>query len=41
MRRKQIVDYLVYVAVRLLICIVQAMRPETGARVARRLAWVA
>jgi len=40
MRRKQIVDYFVYVAVRLLICMVQAMRPETGARVARRLAWL-
>ena len=40
MRRKQIVDYLVYVVVRILICIVQAMRIETGQRLARGLAWL-
>ena len=30
MRRKLVLDYLVYVAVRILICIVQAMPLETG-----------
>ena len=40
MRRQQIVDFLVYVVVRILICIVQAMRIETGQRLARRLAWL-
>jgi Kdo2-lipid IVA lauroyltransferase/acyltransferase len=40
MQRKQIVDYLVYVVVRILICIVQAMRIETGHRLARLLAWL-
>lgn len=38
--RGTIVDYLVYAVVRLLICIVQAMRIETGAAVARLLAWL-
>lgn len=33
-------DYLVYLAVRILICVVQAMRMETGQLVARRLAWL-
>jgi Kdo2-lipid IVA lauroyltransferase/acyltransferase len=40
MRRRQIVDYLVYVAVRILICVAQAMRVETGHLLARRLAWL-
>ncbi len=40
MRRQQIVDFLVYVVVRILICIVQAMRMETGHRLARKLAWL-
>ena len=40
MRRQQVVDYLVYVAVRILICIVQAIRIETGQRFARTLAWL-
>jgi KDO2-lipid IV(A) lauroyltransferase len=40
MRRRQIVDYLVYLVVRVLIGIVQAMRIETGRRLARRLAWL-
>ena len=40
MRRRQIVDFLVYLVVRILICIVQAMRMETGQRLARRLAWL-
>ena len=34
------VDYLVYVVVRILICMVQAMRIETGQRLARGLAWL-
>lgn len=38
--RQQIVDYLVYVAVRILICVAQAMRIETGHRLARTLAWL-
>ncbi len=38
MRRQQIVDYLVYVAVRILICVVQAMPIETGHGLARLLA---
>ena len=38
MRRRKIVDFLVYVVVRILICIVQAMRVETGHRLARVLA---
>jgi Kdo2-lipid IVA lauroyltransferase/acyltransferase len=38
--RRQIVDFLVYVVVRILICVVQAMRLETGWRLARRLAWL-
>jgi Kdo2-lipid IVA lauroyltransferase/acyltransferase len=40
MRRQQVVDYLVYVVVRILICVVQAIRIETGHRVARGLAWL-
>jgi Kdo2-lipid IVA lauroyltransferase/acyltransferase len=40
MRRRQIVDFPVYAVVRLLICIVQAMRIETGQRLARGLAWL-
>jgi KDO2-lipid IV(A) lauroyltransferase len=40
MRRQRIVDFLVYVVVRILICIVQAMRIETGERLARTLAWL-
>ena len=40
MRWRRIVDYLVYVVIRTLICIVQAMRIETGQRVARGLAWL-
>jgi Kdo2-lipid IVA lauroyltransferase/acyltransferase len=38
MRRKQIVDFLVYVVVRILICIVQAMPIDTGQRLAHGLA---
>ena len=34
-----VIDYLVYVIVRILICIVQAMRIETGERFARGMAW--
>lgn len=40
MRRRQIVDFLVYVVVRTLICIVQAIRMETGQRLAGALAWL-
>ena len=40
MWRKQVVDYLVYVVVRVLICIVQAMRIETGQAMANWLAWL-
>jgi Kdo2-lipid IVA lauroyltransferase/acyltransferase len=40
MRRKQIVDFLVYFVVRILICIVQAVPMETGHRLARGLAWL-
>lgn len=35
-----VIDYLVYVIVRILICTVQAMRVETGARIALVLAWL-
>lgn len=34
-----VIDYLVYVIVRILICIVQAMRIETGERLAQGMAW--
>lgn len=40
MQRRLIVDYLVYVIVRILICIVQTIRIETGERLARSLAWL-
>ena len=38
MRCRQIVDFLVYAVIRILICAVQAMRIETGQRLARGLA---
>jgi KDO2-lipid IV(A) lauroyltransferase len=38
--RQQIVDYLVYWVVRVFICLVQAVRIETGQRIARGLAWL-
>jgi KDO2-lipid IV(A) lauroyltransferase len=38
--RWQVVDYLVYWVVRVLICLVQAVRIETGQRIARELAWL-
>jgi KDO2-lipid IV(A) lauroyltransferase len=40
MDRKRLVDILVYLAVRVVICIAQAVRIETGASIARRLAWL-
>ncbi len=40
MSRKNILDYLVYVAVRILICVVQAMPLETGCKLARASAWL-
>jgi Kdo2-lipid IVA lauroyltransferase/acyltransferase len=38
MNRKQVVDFLVYMVVRVLICIVQAVRIETGQTIARWMA---
>lgn len=38
---KPILDYLVYVIVRIFVCVVQAMRVETGHDIARGLAWLA
>lgn len=40
MQRRQIVDYLVYLVVRILIAVAQAMRIETGHALARGLAWL-
>ena len=40
MRLKQIIDFLVYFVVRILICVVQALPMEMGHRMARGLAWV-
>jgi Kdo2-lipid IVA lauroyltransferase/acyltransferase len=40
MNRKQPVDYLVYVFVRILIAVAQAVRIETGHTIARALAWL-
>jgi KDO2-lipid IV(A) lauroyltransferase len=40
MNRKHVIDYLAYVIVRVLICVVQAMRMETGRAAARWLAWL-
>ncbi len=40
MRRSAVVDYLVYLVVRVLICFAQAIRIETSHRLARGLAWV-
>lgn len=40
MWQRRILDYLVYVVVRILICIVQATRVETGASIARGLSWL-
>jgi Kdo2-lipid IVA lauroyltransferase/acyltransferase len=39
MLRKQTIDFLVYLVVRILICIAQALRMETGQTLARALAW--
>jgi len=38
--KQQILDYLAYAVVRILICVVQALRIETGQRVAGWLAWL-
>lgn len=38
---KPIVDYLAYIVVRVFICVIQAMRVETGHDIARGLAWLA
>jgi len=40
MQARPIVDYLVYVAVRIVICCLQGMRLQTGHRVAHILAWL-
>lgn len=40
MDRRRIVDYLVYLVVRILICIAQMVRIETGHSIARGLAWL-
>ncbi len=40
MQRRPVIDFLVYLVVRVSICIVQAMRLETAQRLARRLAWL-
>ncbi len=40
MRRKRLVDFLVYLAVRVLICLVQGMRIDSGQTLARGLAWL-
>jgi KDO2-lipid IV(A) lauroyltransferase len=40
MRRKQIADYLVFFAIRCLICFAQAIRIETGQELARWTAWL-
>lgn len=40
MRRKQIIDYFVYLAVRVLIALVQALDIRAGQRLARWLAWL-
>ncbi len=40
MNRKRLVDFLVYLAVRILICVAQSVRIETGRAIARRLAWL-
>jgi Kdo2-lipid IVA lauroyltransferase/acyltransferase len=39
MNRKQAVDFLVYLAVRILVCVAQTVRIETGQAIARLLAW--
>jgi len=40
MQRKHLVDFLVYLVVRMLICLAQALSIETGAAIARALAWL-
>jgi len=40
MQRRRMTDYLVYLVVRVSICIAQAVRLETAQRLARRLAWL-
>lgn len=41
MLRKKVLDYLAYVVVRLFICVVQAIRLETGIAIADTFAWLA
>ncbi len=40
MLRRRIIDFLSYIVVRLFICLVQAVRLETGQSLGRRLAWL-
>ena len=40
-RRSAAADYLVYVVVRLVVCVLQALSFQAGCRFARFLAWVA
>jgi Kdo2-lipid IVA lauroyltransferase/acyltransferase len=40
MQRQRLVDFAVYVVARILICVVQALRLETGWRIARWMAWL-
>ncbi len=41
MRRKTVIDYLLYLVVRVFICVVQAIRLETGIALADAFAWLA
>ena len=40
-KRSRVADYLVYLVVRVVVCIVQILPPDTARRLARRLAWLA
>jgi KDO2-lipid IV(A) lauroyltransferase len=39
-KRSKVLDWLVYLAVRLLVCLVQALSPESGESLARLLGWL-
>jgi KDO2-lipid IV(A) lauroyltransferase len=39
MKRKQVIDYLVYIVIRIFVAVAQAVRIETGQTIARALAW--
>src|SRR5437763_1564820 len=40
-KRSRVADYLVYLGVRILVCIIQALSFETACRLARLLGWIA